>query len=120
MALLLFRLSSDKRHKWMSRAILLSAAILAVISIFIVALRCSLSQPWIFINEQCTNLVILLLWLIILMLTKAKLIRWKVVLAFDIITELALVGNSVYLVQDLHVPLGKKIVVVLAFALRLP
>ncbi|KFY42604.1 hypothetical protein V495_04422 [Pseudogymnoascus sp. VKM F-4514 (FW-929)] len=103
-AFLLFRLSSDKRHNWMSRAILLTAAILAAISVFIVALRCDLSQPWIFINEQCTNL----------------LTRWKVVLAFDILTELALVGNSVYLVRDLHVPLGKKIVVVLAFALRLP
>lgn len=57
---------------------------------------------------------------IICMLTTAKLVRWQVVLAFDIITELALVGNSVYLVQDLQVPLGKKIVVVLAFALRLP
>jgi hypothetical protein len=54
------------------------------------------------------------------MLTTAKLIRWQVVLAFDIITELSLVGNSIYLVQDLQVPLGKKIVVVLAFALRLP
>jgi hypothetical protein len=57
---------------------------------------------------------------IIFILTKTKLTRWKVVLAFDILTELALVGNSVYLVRDLHVPLGKKIVVVLAFALRLP
>ncbi|KFY38630.1 hypothetical protein V494_04294 [Pseudogymnoascus sp. VKM F-4513 (FW-928)] len=49
-----------------------------------------------------------------------KLVRWQVVFAFDIITELALIGNSVYLVQDLQVPLGKKVVVVLAFALRLP
>lgn len=57
---------------------------------------------------------------IIFMLITAKLVRWQVVLAFDIITELALVGNSVYLVQELQVPLGKKIVVVLAFALRLP
>lgn len=54
------------------------------------------------------------------MLTMAKLLRWQVTLAFDIITELALVGNSFYLVQDLQVPLGKKTVVVLAFALRLP
>ena len=57
---------------------------------------------------------------ILFILTTAKLVRWQVVLAFDIITELALVGNSVYLVQELQVPLGKKIVVVLAFALRLP
>ncbi|KFY95000.1 hypothetical protein V498_03592 [Pseudogymnoascus sp. VKM F-4517 (FW-2822)] len=103
-ALLLSRLSSDKRHNWMSRVILLTAAIFATISIFIVALRCDISRPWIFINEQCSNLFV----------------RWQVVLAFDIITELALVGSSVYLVQDLQVPLGKKIVVVLAFALRLP
>ncbi|KFZ03048.1 hypothetical protein V502_11277 [Pseudogymnoascus sp. VKM F-4520 (FW-2644)] len=103
-ALLLFRLSSDKRHNWLSKAILLTAAILGFISIFIVALRCDVSRPWIFINEKCLNL----------------LVRWQVVLAFDIITELALVGNSVYLVQELQVPLGKKIVVVLAFALRLP
>jgi hypothetical protein len=54
------------------------------------------------------------------MLTTAKLVRWQVVLAFDVITELALVGNSVYLVQDLQVPIGKKVVVILAFALRLP
>ncbi|KFY14329.1 hypothetical protein V491_06094 [Pseudogymnoascus sp. VKM F-3775] len=103
-ALLLFRLSSDQRHKWMSRAILLAAVILAAISIFVVAIRCDVSRPWIFINQQCSNL----------------LARWQVVFAFDLITELALVGNSIYLVQDLQVPLGKKIVVVLAFALRLP
>lgn len=54
------------------------------------------------------------------MLIAVKLARWQVVFAFDLITELALVGNSIYLVQDLQVPLGKKIVVVLAFALRLP
>lgn len=49
-----------------------------------------------------------------------KFLRWQVVLAFDIITELSLVANSIYLVQELQLPLTKKGVVVLAFALRLP
>ncbi|KFZ23113.1 hypothetical protein V502_02409 [Pseudogymnoascus sp. VKM F-4520 (FW-2644)] len=37
-----------------------------------------------------------------------------------IVTELALVANSIYLVHELQLPLEKKTIVVVAFALRLP
>lgn len=102
--LLLLRLSSDKRHNLVSKVILLAAALLAVVSIFTVALQCDLASPWIFISAKCSNL----------------LVRWQVIAAFDIMTELALIANSIYLVHELQVPLRKKTVVVLAFALRLP
>lgn len=54
---LFLRLSPDKNHKMMSNMILLASTVLMVVSVFIVALRCDLTHPWIFVNEQCTNLV---------------------------------------------------------------
>lgn len=52
--------------------------------------------------------------------TCAQFIRWQIVAAFDIITELALLGVSVFLVGALQLSLHKKFVVIFAFALRLP
>ena len=48
-----------------------------------------------------------------------QLARWQVVTAFDIITELAIFSNSVFLVKGLQLALEKKITVTSAFGLRL-
>ena len=56
-AFLFLRLSPDKSHKLVSNATLLVSTVLTVISILIVALRCDLANPWIFIDVQCPGLV---------------------------------------------------------------
>ena len=93
-----------------------------VISVFIVALRCDPSQPWIFINAQCANLVrsIASSSRKIYILTHVQFVRWQVVAAFDIITEVLLFSTSIYMVKSLQLSLSKKFVVILAFGLRLP
>ncbi|EON68227.1 hypothetical protein W97_07485 [Coniosporium apollinis CBS 100218] len=47
-------------------------------------------------------------------------LRWKVITAFDVLIELALVILPAYLVSRVRIQLGKKLVVVVAFAFRLP
>ncbi len=47
-------------------------------------------------------------------------VRWQVVAGFDIITELALVSLSAYIVQGLLMTPRKKFMVILAFGFRLP
>jgi hypothetical protein len=119
--LFLLRLSPDKRHNLASTVILVATVVLAVASLLTVALQCDLSRPWIFINAQCSNLVRYRLnFVILFILNLSKLVRWQVVAAFDIITELALVANSIYLVHELQLPFEKKSIVVFAFVLRLP
>ncbi|KAJ9635937.1 hypothetical protein H2199_008291 [Coniosporium tulheliwenetii] len=52
--------------------------------------------------------------------TIAKVLRWKVITAFDVLIESALVILPAYLVSRVRIQLGKKLVVVVAFAFRLP
>jgi hypothetical protein len=47
-------------------------------------------------------------------------LRWQFIIAFDIITEVALLSVTIYLVWDLQMARQKKFVVVLGFAFRLP
>jgi len=56
-AFLFLRLSPINRHTLASKVVLLVATVFTFVSIFLVALRCDLAHPWIFINEQCKNLV---------------------------------------------------------------
>ncbi|KAH8770203.1 hypothetical protein F5882DRAFT_411675 [Hyaloscypha sp. PMI_1271] len=102
-AFLLLRLSPQKEHKLATYSILASSTLFMIISVFILAFRCDVAQPWIFINTQCTNL----------------LVRWEVETVFDITTELALFSASIYLVKGLQLSLSKKVTVIFAFGLRL-
>lgn len=81
-----------------------TTVVLAVISIFLVALRCNLSHPWAQYNGQCSTISA----------------QWAAVTAFDVFTELVLFGMSLHLVWNLQTPLARKGRVVLAFGLRLP
>lgn len=47
-------------------------------------------------------------------------VRWQVVTAFDIITELILLALPVHLVWKLQMPLTKKAMIIVAFWIRLP
>jgi len=60
MALLFIRLTPRKDHKRVATGILGTVTVWLVVSIFLVALRCNLSHPWIFINPSCTDSVCVL------------------------------------------------------------
>jgi len=90
-----------------------------IISIFIVAFRCDVIKPWVFINAQCNDLVRKPRCEIQRLLMKVKLVRWEIETVFDIVTELALFSASIYLVQGLQLSASKKGTVILAFGLRL-
>ncbi|KAI6827228.1 hypothetical protein KC332_g7161 [Hortaea werneckii] len=102
--LLYRRIAPDRAHSLVAWAGLSLTLLFGIISIFLVALRCDLSQPWLQYNAQCTSLSA----------------QWAAVTAFDVISEALLVGMSVHLVWKLQMPLARKGKVVLAFALRLP
>lgn len=94
------------------------------ISIMITALRCDLSRPWHYFNENgttCTDLVCLfrLKVRIIVLTATSQINRWQTVAAFDILTEVILAAASVYLVYALQMDWSKKISVIFAFDLRL-
>ncbi|OCT48690.1 hypothetical protein CLCR_04817 [Cladophialophora carrionii] len=72
-------------------------------STFAVALQCDLHHPWLIVDEQCPG----------------AFLRWKIIGAFDIISELAIVLMAVYLVWGLFTTFSKKAIVVSAFAFRL-
>lgn len=60
MALLFIRLTPLKEHKRAATRILGAVSLWLIISIFLVALRCNLSHPWIFIDPGCTDSVCIL------------------------------------------------------------
>ncbi|KAL8923699.1 MAG: hypothetical protein Q9208_004451 [Pyrenodesmia sp. 3 TL-2023] len=104
MALLYTRLTPRADHKRLALGIRVIVTVWLIMSIFLVALRCDLSQPWIFINPRCKDAVV----------------RWDIIGAVDIATEAALFAMSVLLVKDLKMDISRKAFVVTAFGLRLP
>lgn len=84
--------------------VLTTCITLAVISVFLAALRCDLSRPWVQFEMQCSGLSA----------------QWAAVAAFDILTEIAVFAMSIHLVWKLHTSLARKSRVVFAFGLRLP
>lgn len=53
---LFLRLTPNKAHKLFCWTIMGTSTLWVILSIFIVALRCQLSQPWV-VNEHCVNVV---------------------------------------------------------------
>ena len=84
-----------------------------------IAFRCHLPQPWI-MDEACNNMAGFSLSLGTESLTNPQFLRWKLIGAFDIATEIALFLMAIYLVVDLRMPFHLKAFVVTAFAFRLP
>lgn len=54
---LFLRLTPNKAHKIFCWSIMATSTLWVILSLFIVALRCQLSQPWV-VNEHCVNVVI--------------------------------------------------------------
>lgn len=121
MALLFLRLSPDKRHMLMSHIILGTTTLLLLVGLLIVALRCDLLQPWIFVDATCPGWVRILLHTTIAYAdSTAQLTRWQVVAAFDIVTEVFLLAAAAYIVHGLQLSMWKKTIVIFAFGLRIP
>lgn len=100
-----------------------------ILSLFIIALRCQLSQPWV-VNQDCVNVVSFAFPLArsgaipplpnYANIDEKKFVRWQIVGALDGVTELALFVMAIYLVLGLRMNLQLKAFVVAAFAFRLP
>ncbi|CAK7240420.1 MAG: hypothetical protein STHCBS139747_001859 [Sporothrix thermara] len=104
-ALLLMRLSRDPFHGVMARVLLAASAIYFVVSVFVVSIRCDISQPWNDAVDGCPASIYA---------------RWVAVTVLDIITEIALFIGGLWLVRGVQLPWSKKSVVVVAYGLRLP
>ena len=58
MAFLFLRLSPDTKHRVTAYVIAGTATVLMVVSVFLAAIKCGSSQPWIFVGEQrCDGMV---------------------------------------------------------------
>ena len=55
----------------------------------------------------------------VLIINKRQLLRWCLISAFDILTEICLVAGSLMICWDMHAPVPKRIGVVTMFAYRL-
>ncbi|CAK7210898.1 hypothetical protein SCUCBS95973_000948 [Sporothrix curviconia] len=104
-ALLLMRLSRDHSHSVMARVLLAASAVYFVVSLFVVSIRCDISQPWNDAVDGCST---------------STYARWAAVTVLDILTEVALFVGGVWLVRGVQLPWSKKSVVVIAYGLRLP
>ena len=70
---------------------------------FLIALNCNLSSPWLFIEQKCTG----------------QSARWQAVAAFDIVTELIPFGLLIFIIHDVQMSWEKKLTVSTGFAFRL-
>ncbi|RMZ88474.1 hypothetical protein DV736_g4297, partial [Chaetothyriales sp. CBS 134916] len=75
-----------------------------IASILALALQCDLRHPWITIDQHCPG----------------AFLRWKVICALDIISELLLFASAVYLVLPIQAPWSTKVTLVSGFGFRIP
>lgn len=101
--LLLILLTPNKTYVRLFQALLGFTALSALVSVFLVALRCDLSQPWIQYNAQCSSLFA----------------RWTFITAVNIFVEACLFIGSVSLIINLMMAMQKKTTVVMVFGSRL-
>ncbi|KAK0620408.1 hypothetical protein B0T14DRAFT_567155 [Immersiella caudata] len=99
---LFIRLSPDRNHKRAARACLALTTVFSFVSVVVTCVRCNYSRPWLFINQQCPDM----------------LARWQATAALDIIAEAALFAVAAYMTQGLKTSASKKSIVLIAFSLR--
>ncbi|KAF2163163.1 hypothetical protein M409DRAFT_68757 [Zasmidium cellare ATCC 36951] len=102
--LLFKRIIAERMHQIVAWSIFGGCCVMGFISIFLSALRCDVSQPWLQFEKNFPSLAA----------------QWSAVAAFDIVTELSLFFISILLVHGLHTKAKNKGRVVLAFGIRLP
>ena len=103
MAFLLVRLIVQKSHVLGTKIVMGAILTIGVICVFIVALKCKLASPWIFMGNRCSG----------------QAARWRTVAAFDILTEVALFAILVAILHPVQLSSQKKTAVIVGFAMRL-
>jgi hypothetical protein len=103
-AFLFLRLTPGRGHGFAIWATISASIVWAIVSAFLVALRCHSTHPWEDVSAECTGLFA----------------RWQFIGALDIVTEAALFLLSLYLVWGIQMSIKSKAIVVCAFGCRLP
>ncbi|PYH48023.1 uncharacterized protein BP01DRAFT_175210 [Aspergillus saccharolyticus JOP 1030-1] len=98
---LLRRLGRERTYLRACLGVMVGIVLWAIVSILIVALKCPFRHPWLL--EQCASL----------------LPRWQAITVLDVITELLLLGLSLYLVWPIKLTRMRKAGVIGAFGTRL-
>ncbi|PGH16039.1 hypothetical protein AJ79_02019 [Helicocarpus griseus UAMH5409] len=101
--LLIKRLTQTEKHQLVAYVILGASIIWGLASTLTISIRTPIDKPWRLLNKDPVNV----------------LLRWRIVGALDILTELALSALSVFLVWSLQMPIRNKLIVVTAFSFRL-
>ncbi|KAH8807567.1 hypothetical protein F5884DRAFT_857144 [Xylogone sp. PMI_703] len=96
------RLSPDLNHQYVCNGLFCLSLLWGIAGAVALSIRCDLHHPW--SMARCSGL----------------LLRWRLIVGFDILTELALFFLTVYLVCGLRMSRQKKRIVVLGFSFRLP
>ncbi|KAK0654152.1 hypothetical protein DIS24_g5451 [Lasiodiplodia hormozganensis] len=102
--LLYLRLTAGRKHAMLAYITIAVCAVWTVTSFILTSINCN---PIAFFTqglEVCGNIT----W------------RWLVIGVFDIFTELLIFFNAIYLVAGLHMAFRLKVIVILAFSIRLP
>ncbi|KKY22888.1 hypothetical protein UCDDS831_g03322 [Diplodia seriata] len=102
--LLYLRLTAGKKHAALAYATMALCAAWIVTSFVMVSISCNPVQFFTLGLGICGDIT----W------------RWVVIGVFDCLTELLIFFNAIYLVAGLHMAVRLKIVVILAFSIRLP
>ncbi|KAH8427164.1 uncharacterized protein LDX57_004879 [Aspergillus melleus] len=103
-ALLIARLTRTEYHLWASYALTALSLLWGMISMFLIAFQCSTPQPWnIGATTQCRTMFA----------------QWAVVETVNMAIELLIPCLIIVMIWSLHMPIGTKITVVLAFSLQL-
>jgi len=101
---LLRRLAASKIHKQIGLWTTYYVAVWTVASILTVGVRCGATAPWNFpANHTCVNVRTV----------------WYAIAPFDILSELVIMILPIVMMAPVHVPLRKKVFVVVAFASRI-
>lgn len=102
--LLYLRLTAGRKHAMLAYITIGLCVVWAVVSIIMVSISCNPYDWFTKGVEVCGDIT----W------------RWLVIGIFDIITELLIFSNAIYLVAGLHMAFRLKMIVILAFSIRLP
>ncbi|OAL67543.1 hypothetical protein A7C99_1407 [Trichophyton rubrum] len=101
--LLLYRLGRDTLYKRGCAAIALFIGLWGMAATFAMSMKCDISNPWI-LSDKCHHIEL----------------RWQIITAFDVLSELMMFGMLVYLIWGLQMVMSRKFVIAGAFACRLP
>lgn len=103
-AAFLLRLAPFDPHRKVIKVVFYTILAWTLALFLAVALRCNLSQPWVFLGEQCTGLFL----------------RWGILEGFGCFFEIVIFGIAVWLVFGLQIKQENLITVIVMFAFRLP